>query len=368
MLAAMPFLFGTVVRAQPAVTAERDSLTAVEFGTLVQRLSGPAGYFDTDNLISNEGSYLHPLTLFDRLGVRGGAYVGVGPDQNFSYMARVRPRVAYIVDIRRDNLLHHLLLKALFEISANRAQYLASWIGRAVPPDTEQWRTRDIAWLVKWADTSRTTTATADAAVRAVRERVTRFGVPLSAADLATIERFHREFIANGVALRFTTAGRPPREYYPTLGGLLLERDLAGNQASYLAREADFQFLKRMQRRNLVVPVTGDLGGPNALAAIGEELKGRGDRLSVLYTSNVEDYLIRDGRFPAYAAAVRALPRTERSVMVRSWFGGPMSHPAWVRGYYSTQLVQTLDSFAADAGVDRVRGYRDLVARHYLTR
>ncbi len=368
MLAAIPFLCGTVVRAQPAAVTERDSLTAAEFGALVQRLSGPAGYFDTDNLISNEGSYLHPLTLFDRLGVRGGAYVGVGPDQNFSYMARVRPRIAFIVDIRRDNLLHHLLLKTLFELSANRAQYLASWIGRAVPPDTEGWRTRDIQWLVKWADTSRMTAATADAAVRAVRERVTRFGVPLSAADLATIERFHREFITDGVALRFTTAGRPPRDYYPTLGGLLLERDLAGNQASYLAREADFQFLKRLQRRNLVVPVVGDLGGPRALSAIGAELTRRGDRLSVLYTSNVEDYLIRDGRFPAYANAVRALPRTERTVMVRSWFGGPMSHPAWVRGYYSTQLVQTVDSFAADAGVDRVRAYRELVARNYLSR
>lgn len=328
-----------VVRAQPAAAAERDSRTATEFGALIQRLSGPAGYFDTDNLISNEGSYLHPLTLFDRLGVRGGAYVGVGPDQNFGYMARVRPRVAFIVDIRRDNMLHHLLLKALFELSDNRAQYLAWWLGRPVPPDRERWR-----------------------------ERVTRYGVPLSAADLATIERFHRAFITDGVTLRFTTAGRAPRDYYPTLGGLLLERDLAGNRASYLAREANFQFLRRMQRRNLVVPLVGDLGGPRALAAIGAELRRRGEQLSVLYTSNVEDCLIRDGRFPTYAAAVRALPRGERTVMVRSWFGGPTSHPAWVQGYYSTQLVQTVDSFAADSTVDRVRAYRDLVTRHYLSR
>ena len=53
--------------AQPARTAAPDSLSATEFGALVQRLSAPGGYFDTDNLISNEGSYLHPLTLFDRL-------------------------------------------------------------------------------------------------------------------------------------------------------------------------------------------------------------------------------------------------------------------------------------------------------------
>ena len=354
--------------AQSTATAAADSLSAAEFGALVSRLSAPSGYFDTDNLISNEGSYLHPLTLFDRLGVRGGAYIGVGPDQNFSYMARVRPRIAFIVDIRRDNLLHHLLLKTLFDLSSNRAEYIARWLGKPVPADVAGWRDRDIESLVRWADTSRVTTASADASVRAVRERVTRYGVPLSAEDRTTIERFHRAFIAEGTALRFTSAGRAPRDYYPTRGGLILERYLAGNRASYLVREADFQFLKTLQRRNLVVPVVGDLSGPKALSAIATELRRRGEQVSVLYTSNVEDYLIRDGRFPAYAAAVNALPRTPRSVLVRSWFGGPMSHPAWVQGYYTTQLVQTLDSFAGDATIGSVQTYRDLVRRRHVER
>jgi hypothetical protein len=352
--------------AQTTATARHDSLTAAEFGALVQGLSAPSGYFDTDNLISNEGSYLHPLTLFDTLGVRGGAYIGVGPDQNFSYMARVRPRVAFIVDIRRDNLLHHLLLKALFELSSNRAEYLAHWLGKPVPAHVAGWRDRDVEALVRWADTARATTASADAAVRAVRDRVTRYGLLLSPDDRSTIERFHREFIADGTALQFTSTGRAPRDYYPTLGGLILERDLAGNRASYLVREADFQFLKTLQRRNLVIPVVGDLGGPKALSAIGAELRRSGDQVSVLYTSNVEDYLIRDGRFPSYVAAVARLPRNPRSVMVRSWFGGPMSHPAWVQGYYTTQLVQTLDSFARDPGVEAVRSYRELVRRRFV--
>jgi hypothetical protein len=354
--------------AQPATTSRRDSLTATEFGALVQGLSAPSGYFDTDNLISNEGSYLHPLTIFDKLGVRGGAYIGVGPDQNFSYMARVRPRIAFIVDIRRDNLLQHLLLKALFEASSNRAEYLALWLGKPLPARVAGWRDRDVESLVRWADSTRPTTASADAAVRAVRERVTRYGLPLSPEDRATIERFHRAFIAEGTALQFTSVGRAPRDYYPTLGGLILERDLAGNRASYLAREADFQFLKTLERRNLVIPVVGDLAGPKALSAIGAELGRAGDEVSVLYTSNVEDYLIRDGRFPSYAAAVARLPRNARSVMVRSWFGGPMSHPASVQGYYTTQLVQTLDSFAGDAGVESVRSYRELVRRRFVER
>ena len=78
------------------------------FAAQVEAFSEPGGYFDTDNLISNERSYLQVLPDLERPGVHGGAYVGVGPDQNFSYIARIRPPIAFIVDIRRDNLLLHL--------------------------------------------------------------------------------------------------------------------------------------------------------------------------------------------------------------------------------------------------------------------
>ena len=48
-------------------------------------------------------------------GLAGGAYIGVGPDQNFSYIAAIAAgRSPFIVDIRRDNLLLHLLFKAIF--------------------------------------------------------------------------------------------------------------------------------------------------------------------------------------------------------------------------------------------------------------
>ena len=44
--------------------------------------------------------------------VPGRAYVGVGSEQNFSYIAAVRPSFAFIVDIRRGNFDLHLLYKA----------------------------------------------------------------------------------------------------------------------------------------------------------------------------------------------------------------------------------------------------------------
>ena len=113
---------------------------ASTFASQIAALSERAGYFDTDNLISNERSYLQVLPDLRRAGFQGGAYVGVGPDQNFSYIAAARPSIAFILDVRRDNLLLHLLFKSLFQLARSRVEYLALLLGRPVPPALDKWR------------------------------------------------------------------------------------------------------------------------------------------------------------------------------------------------------------------------------------
>ena len=152
-------------RAEAAVAAPSTAaLTAREFARLVGDLSEPGGHFDTDNLISNERGYLHVMGALDRLGVRGGAYVGVGPDQNFSYIARIRPTIAFVIDIRRDNLLQQLLFKALFARARNRVEYLALLTGRPVPADVEAWRDRSLEAIVAYLDSTGATPASEAAA------------------------------------------------------------------------------------------------------------------------------------------------------------------------------------------------------------
>ncbi len=123
------------------------------FAAQVAALSEPAGYFDTDNLISNESSYQQVLPDLRRRKVHGGAYVGVGPDQNFTYIAETRPAIAFIIDVRRDNLLLHLLFKALFELSRTRIEYLTQLLGRPVPSDIDGWRTAPVDRLIAHAET-----------------------------------------------------------------------------------------------------------------------------------------------------------------------------------------------------------------------
>src|SRR6266571_6827325 len=105
--------------------ARPEGLTAAEFARLITDLSEEGGYFRSDNFTSNETSYLHVVDKLRELGTTGGAYIGVGPEQNFTYIAKVRPRIAFIVDIRRQAMIQHLMFKAIFELSDTRAQFLS---------------------------------------------------------------------------------------------------------------------------------------------------------------------------------------------------------------------------------------------------
>ena len=187
------------------------------FASHVASLSEGGGYFDTDNLISNERSYLQILPDLREGGVRGGAYIGVGPDTNFSYVAAVRPEIAFIVDIRRDNLLLHLLFKALFDLSASRVEYLAHLLGRPLPPAVQGWRGAPIDRLVTYFDRPPLGADALSALRKRVDDSIARTGVALSAEDSATITRFHNRFIEAGLELRFNSIGRPPQVLLPDL-------------------------------------------------------------------------------------------------------------------------------------------------------
>src|SRR5215471_6324129 len=75
------------------------------FWKLVTDFSEPGGSFPSDNFVSNERSFQNVLTELKERTKPGGVYVGVGPEQNFTYIVALRPRIAFIFDIRRQNVL-----------------------------------------------------------------------------------------------------------------------------------------------------------------------------------------------------------------------------------------------------------------------
>jgi hypothetical protein len=343
--------------AQPVNAA----LTATEFAQLIERISEPNGYFDTDNLISNESSYLHVMGKMRKLNVTGGAYVGVGPDQNFSYIAQVRPRIAFIVDIRRDNQLQHLFFKALFALANNRAEYLCLLFGKPLVMDAGKW---NITQIVEYLDKAPTDRKRLDATREKIVAKLKSFGVKLDDKDFTTIARIHDEFFTSGLDLKFTSHYRSPRSYYPSYRDLLLEKDLTGKQCNYLVAEDDFQFVRSLENRNLLIPAVGNFAGDKAFREVGKILKERAEKVTAFYTSNVEYYLMGDSSFDRYAENVRSWPLDPRAVLIRSVFGGGygLRSVQNVPGYYSVQLLQPLESFVKG----KFESYRDLITQDSL--
>jgi hypothetical protein len=336
-----------------------------EFARLIERISEPGGYFDTDNLISNEASYLHVIGDMRRHGVSGGAYIGVGPDQNFSYIAAIQPRIAFILDIRRDNLLEHLLFKALTAMAPTRVEFLSHLFARPAPRDPSR-HANDVGAILEWVDEQPADPAHFERITALVADTVRTFGLPLTDEEFATIRRFHAAFFAAGLDLRFTSFGRAPRSYYPSYRQLVLETDRDGRRANWLITEDSYRVIRSMQLDNRIVPVVGDLAGPHALREIGTVLRERGDSLSAFYASNVEFYLMGSGSFDRFASNLGTLPMHTNALLIRSVFGRAFGHPQAVSGYYSTQLLQNIQSMVRLHRAGAIASYGDLVYRDYV--
>src|SRR5438093_10829488 len=108
-------------------------LTDKQFWSLSKDLSEEDGFFRSDNLLSNESSFQYIIPELVKAAKQGRVYLGVGPEQNFTYIAALKPVMAFIIDIRHGNLDVHLMYKALFELSKDRAEFVSWLLSRKRP-------------------------------------------------------------------------------------------------------------------------------------------------------------------------------------------------------------------------------------------
>jgi hypothetical protein len=255
--------------------------------------------------------------------------------------------VAFIVDIRRDNLLLHLFLKAVFERAETRLEYLCLLYARRCPKDPEPWRARPVEDLIGYIDGQPSDTTWRRESEADLFGVVTTFGVEISDEERTTLQRLHAEFVDQGLDLQFSSYGRRAPTVFPTVRELYLERDLSGVRQSFLADHRAFTAVRRLQLGDRIIPVVGDLGGEHAVRAIGRWLSARRVPVSVFYLSNVEFYLLRQGTFDRFVANLRSLPTAPGTALVRSYFSVQtgMSHPEQRPGHLSVQLLQRVDRF-----------------------
>ncbi len=347
---------------QPRAAANLQ-ISAAQFEQYIRDWSEPEGYFDSDNFISNETSYLHVMDDLHARSRPGGAYVGVGPDQNFTYIAHTRPTLAIIVDIRRQNMLQHLLFKALFEQAATRADYLALLFSREKPGSIKPGAgLEDILRGVRSAPSSEAMFQKHFGAVRTIL--LDKYKLALTRDDLSKIEYTYHTFWKDNLDLRFESIGRGNAYQYPTFENLLLETDRSGHFQNYLATDDLFEWMKKFEAENRLIPIVGDFGGTAAFRNVAAFLKANGLQVSTFYTSNVEYYLFGSPAWAAFMKNVRALPVADDSIFIRAYFGTfGRPHPLNVRGHRSTSMVHGIVSFLRDYDAGKIPTYWEVVDR-----
>lgn len=282
-------------------------LSDAEFWQMITGFSEPSGYFQYEIVTSNETSYQQAIPSLMRTPRAGGAYLGVGPEQNFTYIAALRPKIAFIFDIRRDMMLEHLMYKSVFEMSANRVEFVANLFSRKAPPQL----TADSSVEAIFQSFARVPVdaALVDVHLKDILERLkTRHHFALSADDERGIRAIYRTFAREGV-LNFDASFRSPG-----YAALMTMSDGSGKNWSYLVSKENYDRVRAMQQENLIVPVVGDFAGPKAIRTVGQYLKDHGATVHAFYISNVEDYI---RAWPQYQANVASLPLDSTSVFIR---------------------------------------------------
>jgi hypothetical protein len=316
-----------------------------EFWKISSESSESDGTFHSENLVSNEARFQAVIPSLTQSAIPGRAYVGVGSEQNFSYIAAIRPAIAFIVDIRRGNLDLHLVYKALFETSANRVEFVSKLFSRKAPAGLSA--SSSAAEIFAAFERATPSQELYDQNLKAIKAQlVNKHGFKLSSGDLDGIDFVYSAWFQAGPDIQYelTTGGgriggrgignrgigrggrggRGSRGggEFPSYSDLMTASDGAGKNRSYLASEELFRFVKDLEERNLIVPVVGNFGGPKALRAVGAYLKQKNAVVSAFYTSNVEQYLREDGIWNNFCASAATLPVDASSVFIRSERGG----------------------------------------------
>ena len=335
------------------------------FWKLVTDFSEPDGFFRSDNFISNETTFQEVIPALAKRVSPNGVYLGVGPDQNFTYITALRPRMAFIIDIRRQNMLEHLMYKAIIEMSEDRADFMSRLFSRQRPDGLD--RTTPVNQLFDAYNRAPSSEKLFAKNLQDVLDRLVkrhRFG--LSADDLRSIDYIYRAFYSEGPDLRYSF----PRQqigarWFPNYMELMTATDLDGQNHSYVASEENFRALREFERNNLLVPIVGDFGGDKAIRAVGQYVREHGSTVGVFYTSNVEQYLFQSDAWRQFFANVATLPLDANSTFIRSYFNIGFRYPPSniAPDIQSVSLLDPINSLVGAYRAGQIHSYFDVIER-----
>lgn len=206
----------------------------------------------------------------DRIADRGGVFVGVGTSQNYLMAGWARPERLVIIDFDEIVIHVHDAYRALFLNAKSPDEFMELWRPRASV------RRKAFA-LINETYTSQTRRLNA-------RKALLQFG-----------SRVHR-------GLRDTA--RTMKEH---------------KRPCFLDDQAQYDFVRGLFTEDRVIAIRGDFTGPKTIRGLAAVLKEVNEPISVLYLSNVEQYIGWGGRF---RRNLLTLPLAEDCVVLRTYGWG----------------------------------------------
>jgi len=294
-------------------------LSNSEFWTMVTDFSEPGGYFHSDNYLSNEIAFQEIIPNLQRTVKPGGAYLGVGPEQNFTYIAALRPRMAFIIDIRRQNMIEQLLYKAFMEISSDRAGFVSMLFARPRPAGLGRRTTADD--LFKAFDNSNPNSNLFEKNLRLAIDHLREHGIILSFGDQASMRKVYDAFYQSGPNMTYTSYGNAQLlgRGMPSYSDLMTSTDENEKNWAYLATEVQFEAIRQLELNNLIVPLVGNFAGRKAIRTVGQYVRDHHATVTAFYLSNVEQYLFQqDDDWARFYANAATLPTDPTSTFIRS--------------------------------------------------
>jgi len=352
-------LFCFLVRVPEAPSQSRlsslpDRLSDAEFWKIFTEFSEPNGDYPYENFVTNEETIQDVMPVLAKVTKPGGVYLGVGPEQNFTYAAGIKPKMAFIFDIRRQNAIELLLYKALFEISPTRSEFVSRLFSIKTPDKVPSTARANGLFLA--IDGLKGDKAYYTENLAAIKANLKKHGFALSADDLSKIEYIYDVFFRAGPQIDYTFASAYPAGMAPAPNYIQAMTDTDANkkQWSYLATEENYQFVRDMQMRNVFIPIVGDFGGPQAIRKVAAYITQHNAIVSAFYVSNVEVYLEGTGgpvsarsgnaeKRQRFYDSVAELPVDRSSMFIRFIGAGNATNLKWWKGSWLQAVSPILD-------------------------
>ena len=368
-------LIATVVFLAPQLSAQGipSKVSDQEFWRLISEFSEPGGFFRSENFVGNETSLQEPIPELMKRIRPGGVYIGVAPDQNFTFLVALRPKLAFIIDIRRQNLIQHLVYKANIELSPTRADFLSRLFSRARPAGIGANAPID-SLLAAFYGTP-PSTALFRQNLSAIKTHLTKtHGFALTDQDTVILAHVFESFFRAGPDITYnypSSSGGGGRGGgggiggMPTYASMVAESDLQGARRSYLANEQLYGVLRTMQLNNLIIPLVGDFAGTKTLRTVGQFVRDKGATITTFYTSNVEQYLFQTpDDWSRFYSNMSTWPLDSTGTLIRS---APSNNArtAGVTGWpgaRSTMLISYMRDIVNSFRLGRVLTYTDVLA------